>query len=112
MMGAEIVEVPLSPLQRIVGEILDPLAFGHRTTKDWRRLYRSFFGFFATGGQADEVERKAWETAFGAFNRNLVAIQNRVVQVVPMTFQDILDAGASVLMEGKAGIEAEDIPQV
>ena len=61
------VNVTLTPLQRIVEEILEPLAVGRRTVKEWRSLYRAFFAFFAPEGGADEAERSAWKTAADVF---------------------------------------------
>ncbi len=41
------VNVTLTPLQRMIQEILDPLALHKRPVKEWRSLYKSWFAFFA-----------------------------------------------------------------
>ena len=53
------VNVTLSPFQRMIQEILNPLAVHKRPVKEWRSLYKSFFAFFTPNGGADETERKA-----------------------------------------------------
>src|SRR5690242_19139126 len=54
------VKITLTPLQKMIQEILDPLALPKRPVKEWRNHYKTFFAFFAPGGDADETERKAW----------------------------------------------------
>src|SRR5215831_9149803 len=88
--GSE-VKASLTALQQMVQEILDPLVLPRRPVREWRRLYRAFFAFFAPDGSADQTERKAWAIATEVFNTNLVAVCNRTTQVVPMTFQDFVD---------------------
>ena len=92
--------ITLAPLQRTIQEILDPLALHTRPIKEWRGLYKSFFGFFAPNGAADETERRAWAIAAEVFNTNLIAVANRTTQVVPMTFQDFTDAVDSFRHDG------------
>jgi hypothetical protein len=94
------VKDPLSPLQRMIQEILDPVALHKRPVKEWRSLYKSFFAFFAPNGDADETERKAWAIAAEVFNTNLVAVCNRFTQIVPMTFQDFVDGIDSFRHDG------------
>src|ERR1017187_760849 len=50
-----------TPLQRMIEEILDPLALHKRPVKEWRSLYKSFFAFFGPNGGADETERRSEE---------------------------------------------------
>ena len=90
----------LTPLQRMIQEILDPLALPKRPVKEWRNLYKSFIAFFAPDGGADETERKAWAIAAGVFNTNLVAVFDRTTQVVSMTFQDFVDGDDSFKHDG------------
>ena len=92
--------VTLTPLQRMIEQILEPLALGRRTVKEWRSLYRAFLFFFAPEGGADDTERSAWKTAADIFNTNLVAVCNRTTQVVPMTFQDFVDGVDSFRHDG------------
>ena len=94
------VRVPLSRLQGMIREILDPLALPARPVKEWRGLYKSFFDFFAPEGGADEAERSAWAVAAEVFNTNLVAVCNRMSRVVPMTFQDFRDGVDSFRHDG------------
>jgi hypothetical protein len=94
------VQVTLTLLQRMIQEILDPLALPQRPVKEWRSLYRLFFAFFAPNGRADEMERKAWTIAADVFNTNLVAVRNRTPQVVPMSFQDFIDGVDSFRQDG------------
>jgi len=94
------IKLTLTPLQRTIQDILDPLALETRVVKEWRSLYQSFFAFFARNGGADETERKAWAIAAEVFNTNLVAVSNRTTQVVPMTFQDFLDGVDSFRHDG------------
>ena len=94
------IELTLTPLQRMIQDILDPLALETRAVREWRNLYRSFFSFFAPNGAADETERRAWAIAAEVFNTNLVAVANRTTQVVPMTFQDFLDGVDSFRHDG------------
>jgi hypothetical protein len=89
-----------TPLQRMIQEILDPLALQKRPVKEWRNLYKSFFAFFAPNGVGDETERKAWEIASAVFNTNLIAVCNRTSQVVPMTFQDFVEGVDSFRHDG------------
>lgn len=96
----EDVKVTLTPLQRMIQTILDPLALHRRTAKEWRSLYKSFFAFFAPNGGADEMERKSWAIAADVFNTNLVAVCNRTTQVVPMTFQDFVEGVDSFRHDG------------
>ncbi len=98
--SCDLLNVTLTPLQELIHEVLDPLALPKRRTKEWRRLHRSFFAFFAPEGPADEAERKAWAAAFEALNRNLVAVRNRTAQVVPMTYQDCVEAIDSFRHDG------------
>jgi hypothetical protein len=95
-------DAKISPtsLQRMIQEILDPLALQKRPVKEWRSLYKSFFGFFDLNGVADETEKKAWAIASAAFNTNLVVGSNRTSQVVPMTFQDFVEAVDSFRQDG------------
>ena len=46
--------ITLAPLQKTIQEILDPVALHTRPVKEWRGLYKSFFGFFAPNGAADK----------------------------------------------------------
>ena len=92
--------VSLTPLQRMIREVLDPLALHKRPVKEWRSLYKYYFAFFAPDGSADETERKAWAIAADVFNTNLVAVCNRTTQVVPMTFQDFVDGVDSFRHDG------------
>jgi hypothetical protein len=94
------VKLTLTPLQRMIEELLDPLALHKRPVKEWRSLYQSFFAFFGPNGGADETERKAWAIAADVFNTNLVAVCNRTTHVVPMTFQDFVDGVDSFRHEG------------
>jgi hypothetical protein len=94
------VNLTLTPLQRVIEELLDPRALHKRPVKEWRSLYRSFFAFFGPNGGANETERKAWAIAAAVFNTNLVAVCNRTTQVVPMTFQDFVDGVDSFRHEG------------
>lgn len=99
----------LTPLQQLIHEILRAEALPTRPVKEWRRLYKSFFGFFAPEGNADQTERKAWEIATQVFNTNLVAVSNRLSQVVPMTFQDFVDGGDSFRHDGLRESAQRDI---
>src|SRR5664279_4232972 len=52
------VNLTLTPLQRVIEELLDPRALHKRPMKEWRSLYKSFFAFFGPNGGANETERK------------------------------------------------------
>jgi hypothetical protein len=93
-------KVPLTALQQLIHEILDPQVLQVRSVKEWRRLYKSFFAIFAPDGCADETEKRAWAIATGVFNTNLVAVANRTTQVVPMTYQDFVDGVDSFRHDG------------
>ena len=94
------IDLALTPLQRLIEEVLQPVALGRRTAREWRRLYRAFVAFFDDDGDADESERSAWKLAVDVFNTNLVAVCNRNAVVVPMTFQDFVDAADSFMHDG------------
>lgn len=101
--------VTLTPLQRMIQEILDPLALHQRSVKEWRSLYKSWFAWFAPQGNADETERGAWAIATNVFNTNLVVAGNRTNQVIPMTFQDFVDAVDSFRHNGLREGAQQDI---
>ena len=94
------VNVQLTLLQRMIQEILDPLSLPRRSVKDWRRLYKTFFAFFAPDGSADKTEREAFEVASSVFNTDLVAVCNRTTKILPMTFQDFVDGVDSFRHDG------------
>lgn len=107
--SAKPAEVALTPLQVLIHQILDPQRMSKRPVKEWRSLYRAFFEHFSPTGKADELERDAWAIAFAVFNRNLVAVNNRTTQVVPMTFQDFVDGVDSFRLDGLLENSRRDI---